>query len=500
MCDGGEWIDPECTEETVAEDCADYEMCADNECVDAPAEEGEPCGEDGEMEDELLCKDGTWIDPECTEATEQEDCENYELCDDNECVDAPAEEGEPCGEEGATEEGLRCEGGEWVEPDPECAEESVDEDCEDYEICEYELCVDAPAEEGEPCGEEGAEENGLLCDDGEWVDPECTVATEGDDCADYEMCADNECVDAPAEEGEPCGEEGAEEGDLICENGEWIVAPECDVDADCEAGEYCDEGECVEAFACEVDEDFFGQIGADSDASNSGGVPTSAPFGDDAGLGELVDFLEDELAEADVDDNPTFDVDPPITVDSAVVTAVEHVSDSFFWVGDSEAGMYVRLGDGVSPEPTVGDRVSFEVDEVGTFAGNPQINAISDWTVDETDVDVSYVEVGDDEIDADGHFARIVRAGGQLTSDSYGCGGDNYCNEVAYGADGEYTTEFRYYGGDGASYSEGDCVTFVGPLRVFPGYYDPNESQSQLDSSASDDHAWHSVEEADGDD
>ncbi len=56
------------------------------------------------------------------------------MCDAEVCVDAPAELGEPCGEEGAVEDGLVCEDGEWVEGQPECTEATVDEDCESYEI------------------------------------------------------------------------------------------------------------------------------------------------------------------------------------------------------------------------------------------------------------------------------------------------------------------------------------------------------------------------------
>ena len=456
---------------------------ADND--DEP-EVGDECDEEGETHNGLICEDGVWVeeeDPECTPETVEEDCDEDQICEDGQCVDDEQPECTPETVEEDCDEDQICEDGQCVDDEqPECTPETVEEDCDEDQICEDGQCVD---DEEPECTPETVEEDcdeDQICEDGQCVDDEDPSCDVHFDCAEDEVCEDDECTD---------------DSDLL----------DCSDDGECPAGYDCEDDSCVATqLECEADPDFFGQIGTDlDDVPNSGGTPTSSPFSEDAGVEEVRTFIADEFDELDSGDTGgprSFTPDDPIEIDGAIVTAVEHVSDSFFWVEDSEAGVYVRLGDGVDPEPNVGDEVSFDVEEAGTFNADPQVTEISNWEVDDSDQEVSYTDVTDG-IDIDDQYARNIRVGAEIQGDSSPCGGDQFCYDVVYGEYGQFTSEFRFYGEDGEyedPYDEGDCMTFTGPLMVFPGFHDPDETPaSQLDSSPSVDHAWHSVESSDDD-
>ena len=277
--------------------------------------------------------------------------------------------------------------------------------------------------------------------------------------------------------------------DEICDQDTGqCVTVECQQDEDCDGDATCEDNVC-EAFEydCEVDEDFWGQLGTDVD--NAGGNPTTDAFTESAGIGDVVAYLEGELDDyspEEIDDGRplSFEPDEAIEIDSATVTAVEYISDAWFWIGDADAGMYVRLPEGsnVDETPTVGDHVSFSVDEVGTFGGDPQIQELSGWTIESSDNDVHYVELGDDELDRDEHFARIARVGGLLTDNQWECGSNN-CFEMRYGNDGQYTATFQ----TPSDFDDpGECLTFVGPISVFPGIYSEgagNTPEAQVSAS-----------------
>ena len=362
---------------------------------------GEPCDDEGETHNGLICEDGYWAedDEEEPDCEHDDDCEVVEQCDDEgQCVD---------------------------NPDVECTEDTVDEYCGDDEICEDNQCVE---------------------------DVECTEETEDEDCGDDEICEDNQCVDAPE--------------DLV---------------------------------GC-TDGSFYGELNSD--------YVTTDPFGHDAGLDDVRTFLEDEFDGMSDLEQTSLQPEDAIEIDGAIVTATEDHSDSHFWVADSEDAFYVRVNEALDPEPAVGDEVSFDVEEAGTFSYDPQITDVSDWSVDSSDEEVSYHEVAEG-VDAKDEHGQLLRVGAEITSDEASfCGGGNFCYDVEYGEDGDYTAEFRFDGDvydDGSGddpdpYGEGDCVTFVGPLGAHPGVYDEDDSAAQFDSSASTDGAWHSVEEADDND
>ena len=411
---------------------------------DDDPEVGDQCDEEGETHNGLICEDGVWVeeeDPECTPETVEEDCDEDQICEDGQCVDDEEPECTPETVEEDCDEDQICEDGQCVDDeDPECTPDTVEEDCDEDQICEDNVCVDDDA-------------------------PECTLETAEDDCEEDEMCDDGECVD-----------------DLSCTDPE-----------DCPAGYDCIDDECeLTELACDIDDDFYG-VYDDVDVSTD-------PFGDDAGLGDVVQFIEDEVDDLDaseIGDNPTFTPDDPFEIDSAVVTAVAHNADSEFWVGDSEASVHLYLGDGVSEEPEIGDEVSFEVEEAGLWNSNAQITEISEWEVEATGAEVSYIEE-DGEFDLQEDMNQIVRVGAELVSDADSCGNQQSCYGVAYGEYGEYSAEFRAF--QASDYEEGDCLTFMGPLRAFPGIYDPDgDSTMRFDSSLSTGNAWSSVESSNDD-
>ncbi len=268
-----------------------------------------------------------------------------------------------------------------------------------------------------------------------------------------------------------------------------VNGDECQGNLDCEDHEVCDDGECVDApYDCELQDWYFGQIGDHDQDSvpGSGGSATTEAFEESTGLQDVLDAIEDELEEYTSDeiseDVLDIEFDEPIEVEDATVTAVGYILDAFYWFGDADTGLYFRAeeGDGVPEEARVGDLVSFTVEGATVFRGTPQVSQYSDWTVGESDQEVSYIELGDDELDIDAHYNRIVRVGGQLIGNSFDCGSYN-CFNMVYGSEGQHETVFR----SASDFDEpGECITFIGPITSFPGVYteDPGAQVSPADA------------------
>lgn len=257
----------------------------------------------------------------------------------------------------------------------------------------------------------------------------------------------------------------------------------------------------VEIPECDANPMFYGQLG-DNDFDFSGGVPTTEPFAESAGLEQIYEAID--AAEADggleMDGNFLADIelDEPIEIDGAIITSTYYeaninLSVLRFWLGDADRGImfFQTAEEGGVPEQTrVGQRVKFSVNKIGFFNGNPQIRGFSDWEVIDEGNDVSFIDKEDGDFE-DGDFNRIVRIGGAIGNNPTFCdrdGGSNYCYDFLYGEGNSYSITFR---SPSTFIEPGDCMTFVGPLIAFPGLYSDQTPQWQIEGVNFD---WHITE------
>ncbi len=354
------------------------------------------------------------------------------------------------------------------------------------------------------------------------------------DCSGDEVCEDNKCVE-PDDNGVECQDDSDCSGDEVCEDNECVDPngggddPECESDTDCPGDQICEgegeDAECVDPpfeFDCEVNQTFYGQIGYDEDTDHSGGEPTTTPFDTDAGLGDLlaaieaeidgpIDGAEDEVCLAtqekrDYEDDGEMpyedctELSEPVEIRGATVTAVEFIG---FWVQDSEAAFYVFNSNNNQhisiDNPNVGQKVNFDVEIAGTYFGDTQITGLSNWDVEEDDADVFYHEIAEGPITNDEHYNQIVRFAGQLgtgENDQWDCGShfgnEQVCYNMYYGTDGDHEVTFRT-SKEHSIWEQGDCITYVGPVQSFPGYYSEN-GEPQIQETEWDWTSWPSFE------
>ena len=236
---------------------------------------------------------------------------------------------------------------------------------------------------------------------------------------------------------------------------------------------------------CEINESFYGQIGTGED--QDGGVPTSEPLTESAGLQEVWDAVEAEI-DGDIggaEDEISLDLSSdPIEVDGAVVTAKIFRG---FYVSDGDAAFYVdnrNTNDDLevdNDDVRVGQKVSFDVTGAGTFFADPQISGLTNWEVLEEDVEVPVEDITDEPIEVE-HMYHNVRAAVLLPptdEDSWDCAGD-ICYPATYGEDQQFEITMKI--GEDSFWEPGECRTFVGPVSTFPGYFsgDPSPQLDEL--------------------
>jgi len=205
-------------------------------------------------------------------------------CDGGDCSYTYRAKCNGCGVGDVCEEGLCVEG-----PDIECIE---DGDCDEGEICLFNICtkieceVDKDCDEGEICiGRiciEGPEVEciddkdcwmGEICVDGECVEPPRCVNDEG--CEEGEVCIDQICVEQTVcEDIKDCGVRE------ICVE-DVCVRVECVNNNDCDIGKICADNLCVEELECTVNED------CDAGEECVGGECIECSTGDDCEVGEV---------------------------------------------------------------------------------------------------------------------------------------------------------------------------------------------------------------------
>lgn len=209
--------------------------------------------------------------------------------------------------------------------------------------------------------------------------------------------------------------------------------------------------------------EFTGQVvGPEAEVPN-GGVAAFTPWPEvDTGVGAV-------KAAFPATDMP---VAVDIEITEAVVTATSFygsggvpASQTRFWLEDANGAVefFLDSSDAESVPPfdmQVGNVVSLRVTEVTAYQGKGQVAKAADWTLVDVDQPVHIFEPDraliPDDID------RVVRVTGVLEGNPTSCGGSSRCwNTFNYGMG---TGIFR---SSSDFLSPGQCVTFVGPVRVF---------------------------------
>ncbi len=233
---------------------------------------------------------------------------------------------------------------------------------------------------------------------------------------------------------------------------------------------------------CGVTIDYYGQIASTNGIG--GGVPAEEALTDDAGLDELYNFLNaPDLSKATVTDTlqdandatsivgNTYTFNEPIQITQAVVIAGWNAQNRVFWLEDQKHAIPVRLPDKhtqFTVQLKVGDAVTFKVNQLATFNGTPQIAEVSELTVDSSGNKISVVERTGMEL-SEADLYKTVRVQGIIEEGTGPCGGSYVCFNMKHG---DKTVVYRSQ----STFDEiGDCITFTGPLGLFPGQYKRGE-------------------------
>lgn len=228
-------------------------------------------------------------------------------------------------------------------------------------------------------------------------------------------------------------------------------------------------------FVCGEGVTFTGQVFGE-DVPN-GGVPVVVTSADDiaypdGGLQAVMDAFPETGDPIAAD----------VTVTEATVIATNFFTDAFdvppsqslFWVADASGAVEVRLDfSDVANVPEfdvrVGHRISFRATELGQYFGKGQVTAATDWQLLGTDGDVYVVDVTGQEIPLT-LVDNLIRVTGTLVENTGPCGGDSECWNMEHG-DQELVLR-----SESTFYDVGECVTYVGPLGIFSGAPQINET------------------------
>lgn len=246
---------------------------------------------------------------------------------------------------------------------------------------------------------------------------------------------------------------------------------------------------------CEVQSDFTGQVG-NSDLTNGGGEVASSTdvLPEDTGLQSVRTYIENNQEQASSEQGLTIPEGDQMEVSGAVVTATEGGKNlPFFYLQDQQVALYARLAEGNdSVDVKVGDAVSFTVTAVSLFNGQPQIQNITNFSVDSSGNQVPIQEVDGSSLSAD-KYQQLIRVGGALSAPEQ-CGGDCslpaseregqcwQCYDMV-NQEGETIIEFRSNSltqEEPLGYFAGTCMTFVGPLGMFPGPVGNSDTSLQI--------------------
>jgi len=249
-------------------ECSGQDTCdGAGACQDNDADAGDPCGEgptecsgQDTCDGAGACQDnhadaGDSCGEGPTECSGQDTCDGAGACQDNH-VDA----GDSCGD-GPTE----CSGQDTCDGAGACQANDADAGdlCGDQNV---ECLVDDTCDGAGECTDNGIEDNGTPCGDGdECLDGVCEPVgpcppgegcNDGNDCTADDTCdEDGNCVGSPVKNGTPCGSDSDTECDDadsclggVCEDNNADAGAECgDQNVDCLVDDTCDgAGECTD--------------------------------------------------------------------------------------------------------------------------------------------------------------------------------------------------------------------------------------------------------------
>jgi hypothetical protein len=258
---------------------------------------------------------------------------------------------------------------------------------------------------------------------------------------------------------------------------------------------------------CEPVADFSSQVGSSGVGMHAGGevAASNDVFAADTGIQAVWDYINTNKTTEMVDGDSrttlpmeaeTLGSEEKIDITGAVVTAT--ASKSFgnkrFYIQDQKNAIYVRIpngptdGTGNAIAVNVGDEVDFTVSKVSIYSAQPQIAGIEDFEKTGSDKKVAVHDVSADNISAD-LYNRNIRVTGALKNkwkcDSMDtdCTTENcwMCYDLMDDEDNKIAT-FRsnaFTGKTDPGYFPNSCVTYSGPLSMFPG---PMAEGMDLDS------------------
>ena len=204
---------------------------------------------------------------------------------------------------------------------------------------------------------------------------------------------------------------------------------------------------------CGPDANFFGSIGS----------ATTTPYSVNSNLSSVlaaVPLTSDDLNT--VENEGAYFPAVPIQVNQAIVTAVGFQATRSFWVQDRNTAVEVYL-DVDLPSPMLpGQIVSFGVSGLLNYEGHPEITGLGGLIVHSSNNPVPYRDVTNRDV-VMSDYAYVVKVGGELLPNPVLCGGSKSC----YGL--EHNGHVSTLRSASTFLAPGDCVTFVGPVRSFPG-------------------------------
>ncbi len=215
------WCRVGCTQDS---DCGDMQRCVDNMCVEID------CWDHGDCLPEQYCLDYECLNDECS-------------------TDGDCAEGEECAPEGfcRDKQPVTC---------------TQDDECEENELCLNGLCQVAPS-----CTQDGDCPTDTVCYNGRCARP----CADNNDCGQMETCVDGHCLRRCLEDSNcpagticennvcveaECTEDSDCTGDQVrCQGGRCEHYTTCDTTEDCDPNYECIDGICEELPTCAIDAD-----------------------------------------------------------------------------------------------------------------------------------------------------------------------------------------------------------------------------------------------------
>ena len=358
-----------------------------------------------------------------------------------------------------------------------------------------------PAAENNPNNDDNNSENNDTCGAGkiqasfEGGAAKCYVSCTDDSGCGLEVCRDADggagkiCVPAATSSCNAGEVEASYQGQTQCYKA-------CANDAACgDATQECKDADGGGAKVCVLKQDtsgpcdpfleYSGQIFDKPEDPTYGGTVAAdtSGYSDDSGIEAFNTFIRGKYDAAPGEElSEDFEDGSELQITEATITSTNFEGNAWFGVTiEDKKGTATIFLDGrevTVPEtlPKVGDKVSFKIDSYSIYRGEtPQISEISDYTVVSSDNPVRVRDLTGEEVSGIG-VNEIVRIGGKITEVTNAtCGGSAKCYNLQHGEEGsEKNITYR----TSSTFAKvGDCITYVGPLNLYPQYSESPQPQ-----------------------